>query len=89
MGAPDHNGNKNLLGISDMRKLRIAWVFTLLLFSVWLAIDAAAQKPKEGVPLSKAQWLDDNHYGTARIVNEVRHNLMLEETKFDPPPTNK
>ena len=34
-------------------------------------------------------YLDDNHYGTARIVNEVRHNLMLEETKFAPPLTNK
>lgn len=34
-------------------------------------------------------YLDDNHYGTARIVNEVRHNLTVEDAKFDPPPTGK
>lgn len=34
-------------------------------------------------------YLDDNHYGTARIVNEVRHNLMMADAKFDPPPPGK
>ena len=57
-----------------MRKLRIAWVFTLLLFSVWLAIDAAAQKPKEGVSLSKAQWREDLQY-FARELPKRHKNL--------------
>lgn len=34
-------------------------------------------------------YLDDNHYGAARIVREVRHNTTLEAAQFDPPPTNK
>ncbi len=34
-------------------------------------------------------YLDDNHYGTARIVNEIRHNLTIEDAKFDPPPVAK
>jgi hypothetical protein len=31
-------------------------------------------------------YLDDNHYGTARIVSEVRQNLKLADARFNPPP---
>jgi hypothetical protein len=34
-------------------------------------------------------YLDDNHYGTARIISAVKQNLTLEDAKFDPPPANK
>lgn len=34
-------------------------------------------------------YLDDNHYGTTRIVSEVRQNLTIEDAKFNAPPTEK
>jgi len=34
-------------------------------------------------------YLDDNHYGTARIVSEVQQNLTLKDAQFDPPPPGK
>jgi hypothetical protein len=34
-------------------------------------------------------YLDDNHYGTARLILEVGQNTRIEAAKFDPPPTEK
>ena len=34
-------------------------------------------------------YLDDNHYGTARVISVVKQNLTIEDAKFNPPATNK
>ena len=34
-------------------------------------------------------YLDDNHYGTARVISAVKQNMAIEDAKFDPPAINK
>ena len=34
-------------------------------------------------------YLDDNHYGTARVISAVKQNMAIDDAKFDPPAINK
>lgn len=37
----------------------------------------------------RASFLDDNHLGTTRKIVEVKHNVAVDDAKFDMPPANK
>lgn len=36
----------------------------------------------------RISFLDDNHYGTTRVLTEVKQNVPLDDQKFDPPTTS-
>ncbi|HVF91812.1 MAG TPA: c-type cytochrome [Blastocatellia bacterium] len=37
----------------------------------------------------RTSYLDDNHFGTTRTIKEVRHNVPVDDSKFDPPAGKK
>src|ERR1044072_6260320 len=36
----------------------------------------------------RVSYLDDNHYGTTRVLTDVKQNAPLDDQKFDPPPSS-
>ena len=46
----------------------------------------------EGVKLPftlRVSYLDDNHLGTTRSITDIKHNILLDDNRFDAPAANK
>jgi hypothetical protein len=37
----------------------------------------------------RTSYLDDNHYGTTRTITRVKHNVQIDDTRFEMPPKPK
>ena len=33
----------------------------------------------------RISYLDDNHFGTTRVITDIKQNLPLDDRRFDPP----